>query len=701
MVFDRHLRTTSAAIRPPSQSGRYVKQAAAGMVIALAVSLAAANGAAAVTPPGCASPAGGGPLWVTADCVDPEFNRPVIDSETDMVTPVPHRKVSGHFDGTDAKFNIYLPSKESWEGRFFQKLYPLQGPEATEETIAFAASSGGYAVQTSSRSGYRIDAAAAKFSEVVAAEYYGKSDGKIYGYAYGGSGGSLQTIGAIENSVGVWDGAVPYVVGLPVSITNNYFSRSFARIVLKDKAPQIADTVSPGGSGDPYAGLNEAERQALGEVTKLGLPLRAWEDYAYAIGLTHPAGLHQFAPTVRRLDPTYVDDFWSKPGYLGTEQSALGQVIREAKTDHMSTIVQVNRDAQDVPTSLVLGNVPVIKDPVGFDYTAYDADGTVIGQVSGSLDPATKVFTIAKETPAKVLNSIDAGDSLRIDNRWFIALSSYHRHQVPTEPGYDAWDQLRSADGTPIYPQRAREIGPIITRSVTGGGTHTGKVNGKVIMVNNLIDSDAFTWHGDWYAQRMKKSLGETYDNNVRHWYNDNADHLNNYVVGSGEVAPNYRARIVEYKPSLQQALRDVSAWAEKGIEPPKSTKYQVNDGQVSLPANAAVRGGIQPVIDLTARGKTRIEVKAGQPVTFTAKIQIPPKTGKIVAADWDYMGTGNFAPATLGNTGQAAELQGTFTYTEPGTYYPGLRAKSERNGDTSSGFAQIQNLDRIRVIVR
>lgn len=425
----------------------------------------------------------------------------------------------------------------------------------------------------------------------MAAEYYGKSGGRIHGYVYGGSGGSLQTIGAIENTVDVWDGAVPYMVALPTSIPNNYFSRSFARIVLKEKAPQIADAVSRGGSGDPYTGLTDAERQALGEVTQLGLPLRAWEDYGYAIGLTHPDGLHQFAPTVRSLDPGYADDFWSKPGYLGTEQSALGQAIREAKTDHTSTIVQVNRDAHNVPTSLVLNNAPIIKDPVGFDYTVHKADGTVIGRVSGSLDPATKVFTIAKTTPAKVTTRINAGGSFRMDNRWFIALSSYHRHQVPRGPNYDAWNQFRSPDGTPIYPQRARETGPLITCNVTGGATHTGKVNGKVIMVNSLIDSDAFTWHGDWYGQRMKDALGETYDNNVRHWYNDSSDHLDNTVVGSGLSAPNYTARIVDFRPSLQQALRDVSAWAEKGIEPPKSTDYEVNDGQVSRPGRHPAGG--------------------------------------------------------------------------------------------------------------
>lgn len=61
-------------------------------------------------------------------------------------------------------------------------------------------------------------------SSTVAASYYGTSR-QIYGYIYGGSGGSYQTFDAIENSSGVWDGAVPFIPGLPISIPNNFFAR--------------------------------------------------------------------------------------------------------------------------------------------------------------------------------------------------------------------------------------------------------------------------------------------------------------------------------------------------------------------------------------------------------------------------------------------------------------------------------------------
>ena len=135
-------------------------------------------------------------------------------------------------------------------------------------------------------------------------------------------------------------------------------------------------------------------------------------------------------------------------------------------------------------------------------------------------------------------------------------------------------------DGQPLYPQRPLEIGPLISRSVTGGGTHTGDIHGKVIVVDNLLDTDAFPWHADWYAAQVRQALGDRFDDNFRVWYNDNADHI-------GPRTP----RLVDYNGILQQALRDVSAWAEQGIAPPRSTRYEVVDSQVSVPTTPPPAG--------------------------------------------------------------------------------------------------------------
>lgn len=629
------------------------------------------------------------PLWVTDDSVDPLYSQPVIDSQDDLITPVPHHKVSGHFEGTDKKFNFYFPQENLWKGRFFQILYPLYDENATDERIIFGVDSGAYTVQTNSDSGYRVDAAAAKFSKEVAADYYGSSE-RIYGYVYGGSGGSLQTIGAIENTSGVWDGAVPFVPAIPTSIPNNFFIRIFARLVLEDKAPLIADAVSPGGSGSPYAGLDEVEQEVLSEVSILGVPLKAWEDYSYLLGLDDPDVLLTFVNTIKDMDPSYVEDFWSQSGYLGTEESKLGNLFRSARIDYITTIEAINLDDQDTAVSLLLESVPENMSEIGMDYTLYEVDGTTrIGTLSGSIDLDTKTFTIGSENSADVLSSISEGARLRFDNLWFLALATYHRHQVPTRQGFYAWDHLRASDGSPLYPQRSLESGPIII-SGTAGGTHTGMIQCKTIVVSNLLDVDAYTWHGDWYRARVEESLGEGYNDSFRIWYNENADHIDDGARTH---------RLVQFDGIVQQALRDVSTWVESDVAPAESTSYDVTDSQIIVAENAVVRHGIQPAVELTVNDADRTDIEVGQTVTFRAEIQIQAGTGEIVGIEWDFLGIGNYEASSLEEL-NGTSLEAEFSYTEAGTYYPALRVTSQREGNPDTLFGRIQNLGRVRVVV-
>lgn len=669
---------------------RFARLAVGGIAVTL-VALCLPGATAWARAGTCAPPSTGAPMFVTADCVDTDYADPVIDQEQDLTDPVPHHRVSGHFEGTDKKFTFYFPPAEQWQGRFFQLVYPLVDHNALPEDISFGASSGGYTVQTNGGSGYRVDAAAAKFAKVVAAKYYGRTD-RIFGYVWGGSGGSYQTLGAMENSEGVWDGAVPFIPGVPVSIPHNFFLRAFARLVLRDKAPQIADAVAPGGSGDPYADLDATQRAVLAEVTKFGVPLRGWEDYRYLLGLDDPQGLLGFASAIKAMDPTYADDFWTAPGYLGTEQSPLGELIRAAAVDEFATITRVDRNAENVATGLALDSVPADPQAMPLDFTLYSADGTTEhGSLTGTLDRESKLFTIGSGNPAEVLNAIDAGAELRIDNRWYVALTTYTRHQVPARAGYQAFDQYRGADRRPKYPQRAMEVGPRISVGVTGGGTHTGKINGKVVLVTNLLDVDAFPWDGDWYADQVEQSLGKRSQDSFRLWYNDNADHIGPRMD-----------RLVGYRAILEQALRDVSAWAEKGQAPADSTKYDITGAtQVEVPGNAAARRGIQPVVELNADGNERIEISAGGSVTLRGKIQVPHNAGRVTGIEWSRTGSGDFASAPVeARPGPVVQVSQTFTYGTPGTYFPALRATTEREG-ADDEFAKVQNLDRVRVVVR
>ena len=128
-------------------------------------------------------------------------------------------------------------------------------------------------------------------------------------------------------------------------------------------------------------------------------------------------------------------------------------------------------------------------------------------------------------------------------------------------------------------------------------------------------------------------------------------------------------------------------------------------DGQVQVPPTAAERRGIQPVVTVKANGGARAEVAVGQPVTFTAVIEVPPQTGRVVAAEWDFEGAGNFSDRAQLNTSNASgtrvTLKTTHAFSKPGTYFPALRAASQRQGDAKTPYARIQNLGRVRVVVK
>jgi hypothetical protein len=257
------------------------------------------------------------------------------------------------------------------------------------------------------------------------------------------------------------------------------------------------------------------------------------------------------------------------------------------------------------------------------------------------------------------------------------------------------WNQFRNAKGEPIYPQRKVLIGPI--GAMNGAGSvQSGRFKGKMIALESMMDIDALPWQADWYRAKVKEALGKNIDNEFRLYFVDHAQH----TPPAGVPA---QARTVSYQGALEQALRDVSAWVEKGVKPPASTNYKMVDSQVEIPDQAAQRAGTQPVIHLTADGGVRAEVAVGASVSFSAAVDVPAGTGKVVAAEWDFEGAGNYPlKAQLADTNsQRVTLNATYAFSRPGTYFPVLRATSQRDGDPATPYARIQNLGRVRVVVK
>ena len=651
------------------------------------------------------------------ESADPLFNQPYIDVDEWRDKPARHRYVHGGFKGTNARFSFYFPPKEQYQGRFFQGVTPVPASEKLDpqdfgsvDHMLFSLASGAYFILTNEGGlsaiagdqtivGYRVNAAAAEYSRVVAEQMYGPA--RPYGYAFGGSGGCFKTLSGFEHTT-TWDGAVPFVCGSPMAIPNVFTVRILAMRILKDKFPSIVDAVEPGGSGDMYQSLNEEQRAALSEVTKMGFPPAAWFNYK-TIG---EGAFPVLFPIVRLLDPSYFQDFWTVPGYEGVNPSPS---LAQARIQHSTTVVKIV-SAGDPEVRGLFGGVDAAKQamtesPIGFQMEnvpsgslegafvvvkSGDSEGKQlpVGRVLGNI-----VFIAVNPLGAdnsKDVAAVKAGDQVVLDNSDFLAAQYYHRHQVPG-PDFYVWDQFRGPDGKPLEPQRRMLIGPMVTGA---GCVQSGRFKGKMIVLESLMDQDALPWQADWYRSKVKEALGEHLDDSFRLWFTEHALH-------SDEARQGDTTRTVSYVSSLHQALRDVSAWVEKGIAPPPSTTYKVVDGQVEVPPTAAERKGIQPVVALTANGAKRADIGIGKPVKLSAVVEVPPNTGSIVEAKWDFEGTGAFVNAASFSPGSRITLKTTHAFNKPGTYFVSLLVESQREGDANATFTRIPNIDRVRVVVK
>ncbi|WP_346860630.1 hypothetical protein [uncultured Draconibacterium sp.] len=667
---------------------------------------------------------------------DTLFKEPFVDVDELRDKPVKHRYIHGGFaDGT--LFSFYFPENKDYTGHFFQYITPFPDSETSAQAypdesspIGFSISHGAYFVETNeggkidfadpstfrdpSVGAYRANAACAEFSRHIAQLIYNCD--RPYGYCYGGSGGAFRTVGGMENTKGVWDGAVPFVLGSPNAIPNVFAVRMYALRILKDKMADIVDALRPGGSGDPYATLTAEQRQVLQECTRMGFPIKSW--YGWQNMDAH--GFLVLYKSLVMMDEKYFhEDFWNKPGYLGYDNPAslqrdrvqtkgvVKKIIGQSEAEQLNLVkplseaergtadrawANMGSDMKEMPVAYQI-DVDVKEIGMGGDLIILSGNGK--GQVLQITKTDGKYVALAPINPPQQLALLNVGDSVQVDNSDFLAVQTYYRHQMPT-PDYYVWNQFRGYNDVPIYPQRPMLIGPMITMGASGT-IPDGKINGKMILCCSVWDREAFAWQGDWYKNKVKQHLGDAADDNFRLWYIDRATH--------GEVDD--PTEVVSYMSTLFQALLDISDWVEKGIEPSNTSNYTVVDGQVRLDADGQRRGGVQPVPFASINGKERADVKIGEQVSIHVVVEVPAGTGKVVGAEWCLDDSGQFTvPVDLSNAvfsadGNRIEFDKVVSFDEPGTYFPTVRVASQRDGDTEALYTKIQNLGKVRVVVK
>ena len=311
---------------------------------------------------------------------------------------------------------------------------------------------------------------------MIALKLYGGK--RPYGYLYGGSGGGYRTLGSMENTNRVWDGAVPFVLGSPMAAPNVFAVRMHAMRLLDGHFPAIDDAMELGGSADPAAGWNAEQREAWREVSAMGFTPRLW--FGYKTMDVH--AFTAFYQGMVMVDPSYFTDFWTKPGYLGFDSP---ESLKKARLQFETTIAAsldedaavarglpgvripgTDRGPADAAWRSALGDGN--KRPVAFNLGSTPPQvgflgGDLVIESSAAMGKRLAVRLLRGSTvtlgvvDTKVLAivkpGVKPGDTVRLDNSNFLAAQTYHRHQVPGRD-YAVWDQFRGPDGTPKYARR-------------------------------------------------------------------------------------------------------------------------------------------------------------------------------------------------------------------------------------------------------
>jgi hypothetical protein len=680
---------------------------------------------------------------------DDFFGAPYVDVDEWLDTPTPHRHVHGGFEGTDTRFAFWFPPAEKWEGRMFQ---PLEGANAGHEDVfagALGADIGGLTMTLERLGGYMVEsnmghigdvmdpkagtdptiygwraaAESARFSKFIAEQVLGRRP--QYSYVWGGSGGARRSPLCLAYGPDVWDGALPFMgdaldgeygdFARLRTAAHHFCSMFNVQRVLGDKIYDVIDATLPGGSGDPFVGLTTHQREELATLYRLGYP--RGDEFMIAQPMGQIWLWSSYAERVQREHPEYWEAFWSKPGHIGHDHPELvqpdlidarvtvGRALKAkdlledprfdgaefAQIKGMASLFASMHDMWDVPMVLELENVPKgYRLGAGVRVASGEAAGRQLYCIAG----AGNLYLCDGEGEASNLRftGVLPGDEVHVDNHSYLAYCYFYRHHL-TRAEVD-YSSLR-VDDIPIYPQyEIPEMSPFM------GTVHTGRFEGKMMWVHHTHDASLWPSQGIGMKNNVARERGAEADKYFCLRWTQNAEHV---PPGMAASPPN-RANntwLVDYQPVIEQCLADLAEWVENGVRPNESA-FEYKDGRVSLPPTATERGGIQPVVDVTANGAARATVATGEPVTLQVDAEVPPGAGTIISVAWDFDGSGQypFHYSEVDGSANRVSLSTTHAFDRPGTYFATAMVHSHRDGDVGATARRIPNLASARIVV-
>jgi hypothetical protein len=682
---------------------------------------------------------------------DKYFGKPYIDRDEWRDRSVRHRNIHGGFEGTATRFTFYFPLPEYYQGRMFQ---PLEGAHAGHEDAFGGAMGemlgglemmghrlGGYMVESNSGHigddvdpragddptlyGYRASIETARFSKHVAAQIYGQAP--THSYVWGGSGGGRRSPLCFEYGADVYAGALPFMGGGNVEKHGTQsrvrseapicFGSMFnvQRLLSRDKKMAgVVDAMQPGGSGNPFVGLTNHEREELASLYRLGYP--RGDEFMIANPMGQMWLWTSIADLLLEEDPDYFKAFWTQPGYVGHDspehvtkdlielRKPIDRVLTAKDLLESPDFKGPEYGAVRVIAGLMAASSNRFDLPIAIEVKGIGAghrpgagvrimNGKAAGRQLYAMETCADLFFCDGRRDANVqrFTGVAAGDEVHIDNRAFLAFCYSYRHHISADPMFD----FLRINGEPIYPQHGLPL-----QSPLMGVPYSGQYAGKLMWVHHTHDSSLWPTQGVIYGEAVLQAQGpaRAAQQFCMRW-TENAEHISPaYLTSSPTRATS--TWLIDYMPIIEQSLVDLCDWAEKGIVP-VATRFTFADGKVTLPSAARERGGIQPVASVRANGSSRAVVKVGEPVTLQVEGEAPPRAGTIIAVEWSVDGNGQFV-AEPGIDGKSASvsLSKSHRYEKPGTYFATARITSHVTGDVGAKHRRLVNLASARVVV-
>ncbi|MEA3301161.1 MAG: hypothetical protein U9R22_13140 [Pseudomonadota bacterium] len=678
---------------------------------------------------------------------DPYFGAPWIDRDEWRDSPIPHRHVHGGFANTDTRFTFYFPPAEQWQGRLF---HPIEGGHAGHEdffggyagqisgVMQMVTGLGGYMVESNSGHigddvdpragddptlyGHRASIESARFSKHLAAQIYGAEP--HHGYVWGGSGGGRRSPLCLEYGPGVYHGALPYMGGGNIDRHGTKarvrsdqpigFGAMFnVQRLLGDRLAGVIDAMQPGG-GNPYEGLDDHQREELAALYRLGFP--RGDEFMISQPMGQMWLWTSIADMLQEEDADYFEAFWTRPGYVGHDhpEHVSRHLINATGTVSRIVTAREFRDSPDFagpefasakPFVILLASLMGHLDlPIGIEVKGIPEgyrlgsgvrvlDGDAAGRQLYTLNHGGDFFFCEGhgEANLKRFTGVKVGDRVRIDNRAFLAFCYYYRHHISDDSLYD----FLRVDGQPIHPQHGVPL-----QSPLMGVPYSGQYEGKLMWVHHTHDASLWPPQGLFYKQAVEQAQGpEAAARNFCLRWTENAEHIPP-AMAPQQPGRNANTWLVNYHQTIEQCLYDLVDWVEKGIAP-SPTRFTFADGKVTLPDDAAERGGIQPVVKVTANGAVRVDIKAGDEVTLAVDAEVPPGAGSIIRVEWDFDGLGTYPEKHRpGDKPARVQLTTRQRYHKPGLYFATARVTSHRDGDLDASNRLVENVASARVVV-